>query len=63
MRTLKHARQLMGCTQQQLATLVGMSHVQLCNIERGKHYPNQFTRKRLEDKLGSIDWKLNLKPK
>lgn len=56
MRTLKHARQLMGCTQQQLATLVGISHVQLCNIERGKHYPNQFTRKKLEHKLGELNF-------
>ena len=57
MRTLKRARNLLGCTQEQLAECVGIAPQTLRNLEIGRtQKPQRVTREKFEKKLGLIDW-------
>ena len=57
MRTLKRARNLLGCTQEQLAECVGVTTQTMRNLEVGRtHKPQKLTQEKFEKKLGLIDW-------
>jgi len=56
MRNLRDARIEKGLTQYILEELSGITQTQISLIERGKHKPNRFTRVKLEQVLGPIDW-------
>ena len=57
MRTLKKARKLLDCTQEQLAVFVGVTTKTMRNLEIGRtHNPQRVKREKFEKKLGLINW-------
>lgn len=53
---LKHARQLSGLTQTELAEKAGTSQIVISYLETGKRLPKAKTKKAIEQILGEIDW-------
>lgn len=56
METLRVKRMQAGISQKQLSELAGLTTVTVNCIEKGKRYPNDDTRQRIESIVGEVNW-------